>query len=72
MPPEFRQVPSKLRPAESSFFYKLPGAKRQSEEAISATELMKVAADDIGQEYLAKYLILKERGTLIRWVMCYG
>lgn len=28
-------------------------------EAISDTELMKVAADDIGQEYLAKHLIFK-------------
>lgn len=40
-------------------------------EAISATKFMKVTADVIGQEYLAKYLILKERGVLIRRVMCY-
>ena len=41
-------------------------------EAISDAELMKVTADDIGQEYLAKCLILKDTVALIRGVVCYG
>lgn len=40
-------------------------------EAISAAELMKVTADDTGQECLAKHLNLKGTGVLIRWVICF-
>lgn len=68
----WRRVPSNLETSWKCFFWKLPGAKRQSVEAISDTELMKVMADDIGQEYLAKHLILKGTVALIRWVTCYG